>query len=445
MSRNGTAALRLSFLQGSIQFFACLYFFEVILGGPGSWSTAFLHFDIRRAFYTLICALLLISILSGGAKLRVIDAVALMLGIVAFTLWTLLLPWFHGANQTLSIADATPSISMFIISWLFLIQARHWGSSGVMVYRGITRFVFLTTIFSAAAHVAVFVFLVNLPDESYPYLAAMNRFFDAKGSGSLYIGPMPDGSTRVFWISSLFVVFGLYCCARNFIRTKSFLWIALAALFVLTIYITQTRSLVLGLPIGSTLALFLQRRLARGRASTLWTAVLITAILVSVSFFLVAGAHTDIPGLLGLSRGESDEGRNIQIPPLLEAWSESPLLGNGFGSHAAMTRSNDAPFSYEMSILALYMKVGILGAMLSSLYFVYLIVSFIPRSELLASRSKELGALFGVVFIFCFAFNTNPYLSNSVGVAIVFLCCIELAALSHEEPAQRRESPRRVD
>ena len=433
MSPSGAPALRVSFLQATIQFFSCLYFLEVILGGPGSWSTAFLHFDIRRIFYAIICALLLISIISGGARLRLIDIVAFSVGIISFIVWTLLLPWYYGGFQTLAIIDATPAISMFIISWLFLIQARHWGSAGVPIYRGITRVAFLTTIFSAAAHVIVFVFLVNLPDESYPYLAAMNRFFDAKESGSLYIGPMPDGSTRVFWISSLFVVYGLYCAVRNLVRLKSLIIsILLAALFVFTIYITQTRSLVVGLPIGTILGVFVQRLLARRRASTLWSAVLATAILVSVTFFLAAGATTDIPGLLGLNRGESDDGRNIQIGPLLEAWSDYPILGRGFGSHASLTRSNEAPFSYEMSILAIYMKVGIVGAILSSLYFMYLIVSFIPKSDVLASRSKEIGALFGAVFIFCFAFNTNPYLSNSVGVAIVFLCCIEFAALSNE-------------
>lgn len=445
MAQSGTPALRLSFLQGTIQFFACLYFFEVILGGPGTWSTAFLHVDIRRIFYTVICALLLISILGGGAKIRFIDAMALALGIVSFIVYVALLPWFHGINQLYSLIDATPAISMFILSWLFLVQARHWGRAGVPLYRGITRVVFATTIFSAAAHIAIFVFLINLPKESYPYLDVMNRFFDANESGSLYIGPMPDGSTRVFWISSLFVVFGLYYAVRNFIRSKSLVSIVLAAMFIWTIYITQTRSLMIGLPLGTILGWVVHRLLAPGRGSVLWTAVLITAILVSITFFLIIGATMDIPSLLGLGRGQSDEARSIQIRPLLEAWARSPFLGNGFGSHAAMTRSNEAPFSYEMSILALYMKVGIVGAMLSCLYFIYLIVSFVPERDVLASRSRELGALSGAVFIFCFAFNTNPYLSNSVGVAIVFLCCIELAALSHEAPAHRPTSRARAD
>ncbi len=432
MTRSSAPALRLSFLQASIQFFACLYFFEVILGGPGSWSTAFLHFDIRRTFYALICVLLLISIISNGAKVRLIDALVLAIGVISFIAYTLLLPWFNGTDQAYSIVDGTPAISMFILSWLFLIQARHWQSSGVPVYRGIIRVVYLTTIFSAAAHVVIFLLLINLPDQSYPDLAVINRFFDAKESGSLYIGPMPDGSTRVFWISSLFVVFGLYCAVRDFVKSKSVISAALAILFVWTILITQTRSMILGLPIGTVFALLMQRFIVRRQRSLLSSALLVTTLLVSITFLAVE-ASTGAAAFIGVERGESDEGRSIQIRPLLEAWWESPIVGNGFGHHAVMTRSGDAPFSYEMSILALYMKVGIVGAILSSLYFMYLLMSLLQSDEVLTKRSKELSTLFGAVYIFCFAFNTNPYLSNSVGVAIVFLCSIELARLSQDE------------
>jgi O-antigen ligase len=298
--------------------------------------------------------------------------------------------------------------------------------------------VYLTTIFSAIAHVGLWLFLENLPDTGYVYLAIAKKFFDPNDSGVLYVGPMADGSTRVFWISSLFVIFGLHCAVRNFLRSKQLISLIVIALFVWTIYVTQTRSLVVGLPIGVVLGFFVHRLTARGRASVPWAALVVATILVSVTFFLTIAPTTDILGALGLTRGTSDEGRNIQIGPLLEAWSDSPVIGHGFGTQAAMTRSYESPFSYEMSILALYMKVGILGAIVSSLYFIYLITSFIPNRDVLVRQSKEFGALFGAVFIFCFAFNTNPYLSNSVGVAIVFLCCIELAALSYEEKALRR-------
>jgi len=157
-------------------------------------------------------------------------------------------------------------------------------------------------------------------------------------------------------------------------------------------------------------------------------------LLASLTFLLSAAASTDVTAFFGLDRGESDNGRTLQIRPLLEAWWESPFLANGFGSHAVMVRSNSAPFSYEMSILALYMKVGAVGAILSCAYFVYLLVSFVQSNDVLVKRSKEYSVLFGAVYMFCFAFNTNPYLSNSVGVAIVFLCCIELASLSWGEP-----------
>ncbi len=203
----------------------------------------------------------------------------------------------------------------------------------------------------------------------------------------------------MFWISSLFVVFGLYRAVRDFLLSRSFVAIPLAGIFTWTIYITQTRALVLGLPSAIILCVPLQRVLSRGKQSVPTRAMVTTALLVSLTFVLATAATTNVASLLGLDRGSSDDGRSIQILPLLETWGDSPIVGNGFGSHAAYVRSNDAPFSYEMSILALYMKVGFAGAVLSSMYLVYLLSSFVPSIEVVRKRSKELSALFGAVYV----------------------------------------------
>jgi O-Antigen ligase len=443
LAQRAAPAVQMSFLQNAFQFFTCIYVVEVILGGPGFWSSTYLHFDLRRTLFAVICVLLLTGILSSATKLRLVDIVTLALGIIAFIVWMLLIPWYHGTDQSFALADGTPALSMFIVSWLFLIQARTWGPSAVPLYRRISYVAFITATVSALAHVLLYAFLVSLPDTTYPYLKALNRIFDANESGSLYIGPMPDGSTRVFWVSSLFIVFGLYCAAREFAASKSVTSVILAALFIAAIYVTETRALILGVPIAVLMVLLLRPFVVRPRQSILGPAFLITVLLFSLTFLLVAAASTDITALLGLDRGESDNGRTLQIGPLLEAWWDNPILGSGFGSHAAMIRSDTAPFSYEMSILALYMKVGIAGAILSYSYFMYLALSFVQSSASLAKRGKRLAVLFGAVYVFYFVFNTNPYLSNSVGVAIVFLCCIELAWLSWDDPDTASQIGRR--
>ena len=443
LARHSMPATRMSFLQGAFQFFTCIYVVEVILGGPGFWSTTYLHFDVRRVLFVIICTLLLTGIVSSKAKIRLVDSVTLVLGIVAFIVWLLLIPWYHGTDQTFAIADGTPAVSMFIATWLLLIQARTWGPSAVPIYRRISNVAFITATMSALAHVLLYSFLISLPETTYPYLKVLNRIFDANESGSLYIGPMPDGSTRVFWVSSLFIVFGLYCSARKFIASKSVISVLLAALFLAAIYVTQTRALILGVPAAVLMVLLLQRLVVRPGQSILGPAFFVTVLLFSLTFLLVTAASTDITSLLGLDRGESDNGRTLQIGPLLEAWWDNPILGSGFGSHAAMIRSDTAPFSYEMSILALYMKVGIAGAVLSCAYFMYLALSFVQSSESLAKRKRKFAVLFGAVYIFYFVFNTNPYLSNSVGVAIVYLCCIELAWISWDDPEAASRISRR--
>jgi hypothetical protein len=243
---------------------------------------------------------------------------------------------------------------------------------------------------------------------------------------------MPDGSTRVFWISSLFVVFGLYHAARSLLRKWRWRDALLVALFASAIYVTQTRALVLGVPLAIVGACALYWVLTHTRLPFVIIVLMVMSALVSVTFFQSAAASGQLTGLLGLDRGDSDDMRSYQIGFLIDAWLENPLFGNGFGSKAAWVRSEAAPFSYEMSILALYMKVGLLGAIVSCAYFVYLVTSLIPARAAIRANAPQWCALFAAVYILCFAFNTNPYLTNSVGVAIVLVCCIELTQLSNE-------------
>jgi len=61
----------------------------------------------------------------------------------------------------------------------------------------------------------------------------------------------------------------------------------------------------------------------------------------------------------------SDQDRVQQMPALHEFWESAPIMGHGLGSYTRrVIRSDDAPYSYEVQLLALAGQVGIVGILL---------------------------------------------------------------------------------
>ena len=410
------------------------YFTEVVFGGPGSWSKDYLHIDLRRAFFGLLSVFLLMNAMINSRTLRMVDISVFIVGNLSFMFWVIFLPELQGKNQLYAIIDGTPLFFMFVVTWLFTINAIKWKNQDITLYNKICDFVFILSIISAVLHIIIYVLLTFYPALGFVLLDVIKSIFDSEDRGNIYIGPMPDGSIRVFWLPSLFMLYGVYRLMSKIIYKISIQSIVLLLIFFAAILITQTRSIQLGLLIGALFAFLLNFYVRMRLFSKAYLSIIVTLILASITFFQIEAASPDFISFLGLSRGDSDDSRILQIGPLLDAWLQNIFVGNGFGAQASHVRSLNSPFSYEMSILALYMKMGILGALLSSFYFIYLTVSLLPTRNSIIKKRKEFIALFILVFSLCFTFNTNPYLSNSVGVAIVLLICIEVARLSAPEP-----------
>ena len=101
--------------------------------------------------------------------------------------------------------------------------------------------------------------------------------------------------------------------------------------------------------------------------------------------------------------------RAIQKPYLLEGFARSPALGSGFGAYAGYLRSEEAPWSYELTYYVMLFNLGIVGvAALGTLFAVYFV--FVCR---LLSRFKEGAAvpfalLVGLCSLLMGAYS-NPY------------------------------------
>lgn len=121
------------------------------------------------------------------------------------------------------------------------------------------------------------------------------------------------------------------------------------------------------------------------------------------------------------STERSDQLRSEQIGALMDKFSESPLIGCGFGCYAeAVVRSESAVYNYEVQWLAFLAKLGIVGIGLFVVFLIY-IIHHIYRYNRGWPR-WVLIVLFGLVLLSAFF---NQYLISSPA-AIIYLAFLSL-------------------
>jgi hypothetical protein len=113
--------------------------------------------------------------------------------------------------------------------------------------------------------------------------------------------------------------------------------------------------------------------------------------------------------------------RHSQAEALLEGWLESPWVGWGHGSAAAVIRSEAMPWAYELQYHALLFQVGIIGFLM---YFGCILWVFLQGLWVMRV-SRQYGLLMFplLVGLFCFliANATNPYLLKFDFMWTIFL------------------------
>ncbi|BCJ93396.1 hypothetical protein acsn021_09650 [Anaerocolumna cellulosilytica] len=121
---------------------------------------------------------------------------------------------------------------------------------------------------------------------------------------------------------------------------------------------------------------------------------------------------------------KSNETRLIQIKQLLNTWKERPLFGWGYGSSAInyLRSSEEVPYIYEMTGVALLMKIGITGIMLWLSYCLYLLW-YILRNVL---RNERVIAVTFIAVALGISTQFNPYLFGMPGMALLLFCFIEI-------------------
>jgi len=114
--------------------------------------------------------------------------------------------------------------------------------------------------------------------------------------------------------------------------------------------------------------------------------------------------------------------RREQFFPLLQGWSESPIFGSGHGaSVAGSIRSDEMPWAYELSYLALLFHTGMLGflAYMSGVAWIFWMSLKIIRF----GDHFSLYMLPLLVGFSCFLIGnaSNPYLEKFDYMWVIFL------------------------
>lgn len=388
---------------------------EMLLGGPGFWHVA--GIPVRRTLVAALTLWMLLLCAAGYAPLRRGHMLLLWTLALVMTVWIVLIPTLRAA-QPLSnaVQEGFPLALLFAgvlahayfrdnpLAWARL-RRTCGGALATVAAMAIVVWIVGTFVFEDAVLVAI---------------GFLNYFTWGNESlePSVYVQQMPDGFFRVMWITSSVLPVGLiYSLAAR--RPWA------AALFAAALFVSYTRALWLCAALG--MAWVVLRHVAAGSRVRINLAVAGAGLLVMLGLLGadLARDSEDSVVLRAANRlvttfsDESASERVDQVTPLIDAWLSSPVLGLGLGSAASVSRSDVAPYLYELTYLALLMKLGVVGVLM----FAAIAASLLLRTARSGTRVAHVEAS---VLAFLLACSTNPYLLNLVGLSLLTFLFIDL-------------------
>ncbi|MDA1082551.1 MAG: hypothetical protein O2973_12950 [Gemmatimonadetes bacterium] len=378
---------------------------ELMLGGP--FGSVFLGMNIRYVLWGVTAAVSFPEVALAGTGSR------LCRGWVCFALtlmvvWGFVVPISTGGSLDAAFQDSRPLLASVVVG----------AASCAVRYFGLGRLLTIVAWISVVPTVAIcssWTWQTAFGDGSpAEWLTLWLRGSEEWRSG-VYIGPMPGGSYRVMWVFVMFLPFVVL--SRTYSRWF-FMWVALTGYAAAC---SGTRAIMVAW--GVSLACVVVLRWG-------FRGIVASAAVAAIGVC----SYAEIEGFRGLSFADlSDENdpRRLQASALLEAWAAAPLIGHGFGSAVNVVRSDTAPFSYELTYLALLCKVGVIGAAM----IVTGAVGLATKCARLTRTQQALAATSAGCFLLITA--TNPYLLNLFGIWLASLLVAVLDAIPRKHRARR--------
>jgi hypothetical protein len=391
------------------------YMVEIIWGGPIGVVPGLRYLAFLGAAGVLTAFLLL----RGGVPREMVPPA---LAVAAFTLgnivWATIVPMIQGTDLNLSLHEGRAFL-VLPLAVIFLLVA----GDRPRTFRSLQRLVVILSAVLAAVQVAIWVAGTLSGPIQGPIVFALHSLYKQ----SIYVGMMPDGFFRVFWISSLWCLLAIFWVPVAFAESR---WKRpLQLLLVLCVFVTYSRGIWLGLAVAA-LAVHTFEMLDRNRIS-----VLFRQLFAGFAILVMAGAGLALFGELdrvtdrfGSTASQHDVSiteRVVQTQFLRQVWHENILIGGGYGAYSRhYIRDVEAPYSYENIPYALLAKLGIVGVTLMGGFLAYLALSaFLAR----ARAGEQARSFVGGLISFLLATLTNPMLINFVGLSILACLMVQWA------------------
>tara|TARA_B100000989_G_C19529880_1_gene469005 strand:- start:2014 stop:3237 length:1224 start_codon:yes stop_codon:yes gene_type:complete len=314
-------------------------------------------------------------------------------------IWGLFLPTIIQNDISSALSEIKPFLYLFFIPSAI----RLLGSSKVeVVRRDLVRWSLILGL------IIIFLWWKANFSMEFEYALAVKLAYTILAGGAtdgIYIGPMPDGSFRIFWISC-----AIFPWSILLLKTSDKLWLIWAMLFLVAAYATGTRAVFYCAVMAFIYLIYIN--------SPKFRLLNMGALIFALTAFVGIGI-SEIENLRIFdiqSEFEGQSARSIQAYALIASWQESIILGKGFGASADLVRSDTAAYSYELTYVALLMKVGLLGYVFMLIILSYFVrnfqsLTFVPRKQ--SSRAK-----IGLILFFLLTF-TNPYLLTIHGLLLL--------------------------
>lgn len=413
-------------VNAQIKYLVFLFFIlDIFFLGSGQ-NYAVLGLSTRKLLFALFCIFSAITyLLSGNSK--PVPTLRSIVGLVSFILvWVVIIPlYFHG-NIYYSITDASPLLAIGI----FLITDDFARRDGIWVK--IKTAVFYLLLVLVSLHILVYSISFLSPqllEVTEGFLRLLWEPQDATVELFVFLTRLDNGVLRVYFGSSFLLFLGLYFAVERHsspIRNCAIFRIFLALSVVFALWVTNTRSLLLSVVVFAFCLPLFKRAIKRIQANFLSVALLIVAPFF-LSFMLIPSFDPQLLAHFGIAREGSDDLRADQFWPLFDAFLSSPLLGQGFGASAALIRSEEAPFSYELSILALFMKIGIVGLLFAVSILANSLNFLMPKKG--NTFPKAIAPLYALYFSYIFSCFFNPYMFGFFGTFFLLFILYESSFL----------------
>jgi hypothetical protein len=400
-----------------------LFVLDVLLLGAGK-NLPGLGVSSRKFWFVLFAMISAVVFVIEDSARRMTDILLLSAATIFLLVWMLLIPIFTHGNIVYATTDATPLAALVI--FLFTTEFVRYRAGWIWVRR--LMFGFLVCF--AFVHIVLFLYLRLYPGLQPVISGIFQSIFDV-GSGEdarfVFFTPLESGVYRIYFGSSFLLLLGLYFVVARPVSMRLGrlrLEYVFALLLLSALWATNTRSLLFGAVTFVALYPFCIAFFKKIEQSY-WSIFFLLALPLFLSFLLVPTVDPSTLKMLDLGRSVSDDVRAAQFDSLFDAFRHSPFWGIGFGSSATFIRAPDTPYAYELSIVGLAMKTGVMGLLLACAGWAAVLNSFRVPGTIAAAR--PIAALYALYFAFMFSCFYNPYMFGLYGTFFLLFILYEFS------------------